>query len=123
MCACSAIVRGVPGGRPSLAWTKCSRRPDARVTPAARAAVSSVPSGRGRTSVPGSARLGRLPGPVADRGHDHLDAREGDGGQGVEESGEVSLRVRLVDDDAELGHRGGLLRLRRLRSGRPLCGP
>ncbi len=61
--------------------------------------------------------LGRLPGPVADRGHDHLGVREGMRGEGVEEFRQMVLNVRPVDDEAEFGHREGSFSLmRRVRS-------
>lgn len=40
---------GLPGGRASLARTKCSQRPVARAAPAALAAAPEVPSGSGTT--------------------------------------------------------------------------
>ncbi|MFE2629281.1 hypothetical protein ACFXDP_15260 [Streptomyces sp. NPDC059374] len=48
---------------------------------------------------------GRLLGPGADGGDDHLHVAVGVAGEGVQQPGQPVLRVRPVDDDAELGHR------------------
>src|SRR5690606_28588697 len=66
--------------------------------------------GQGQDAQLGRVPLGGLLRPVADGGHDDLDSGEGLRGEGVQQTGEVVLRVRAVDDDAELGHRA-LLRL------------